>query len=79
MFDVCGREPLIEVAIELEKRALTDEYFTSKKLYPNVDCELTARVTVSTMTGEKLNLRVIVSQSTPDSFTKVTCDGELSN
>ncbi|KAJ3032620.1 hypothetical protein HDV00_007314 [Rhizophlyctis rosea] len=37
VFDVCGREPLIEVAIELEKRALADEYFVSKKLYPNVD------------------------------------------
>ncbi|KND00222.1 citrate (Si)-synthase [Spizellomyces punctatus DAOM BR117] len=37
VFDVCGKEPLIEVAIELEKRALSDEFFTSKKLYPNVD------------------------------------------
>jgi citrate synthase len=29
--------PLLDVAIELEKRALEDEYFTSRKLYPNVD------------------------------------------
>ena len=29
--------PLIEIALELEKRALDDEYFTSRKLYPNVD------------------------------------------
>jgi citrate synthase len=29
--------PLLQIAIELEKRALDDEYFTSRKLYPNVD------------------------------------------
>ncbi len=29
--------PLLEIATELEKRALDDEYFTSRKLYPNVD------------------------------------------
>jgi citrate synthase len=29
--------PYLEIAIELEKRALDDEYFTSRKLYPNVD------------------------------------------
>src|ERR687894_376677 len=29
--------PLLDIAIELEKRALDDEYFTSRKLYPNVD------------------------------------------
>lgn len=37
VFEVCGREPLIEVAIELERQALADEYFVSRKLYPNVD------------------------------------------
>jgi citrate synthase len=31
------QSPLLDVAIELEKRALDDEYFTSRKLYPNVD------------------------------------------
>ena len=31
------QSPLLDVAIELEKRALEDEYFTSRKLYPNVD------------------------------------------
>ena len=29
--------PKLEIAIELEKRALDDEYFTERKLYPNVD------------------------------------------
>ncbi|WP_367343223.1 citrate/2-methylcitrate synthase, partial [Propionibacterium sp.] len=29
--------PLVEIARELEKRALDDEFFTSRKLYPNVD------------------------------------------
>lgn len=37
VFAVCGHEPLIEIAIELEKHALADEYFVSRKLYPNVD------------------------------------------
>lgn len=38
VFEATGKEsPLLDVAIELEKRALDDEYFTSRKLYPNVD------------------------------------------
>jgi citrate synthase len=37
VFEVRGRSPLLDVAVELEKRALADEYFTSRKLYPNVD------------------------------------------
>ncbi|CAG8585474.1 16385_t:CDS:2, partial [Dentiscutata heterogama] len=37
VFDVCGREPLIDVAIGLEKAALEDDYFIKRKLYPNVD------------------------------------------
>ena len=37
VFEVCGKEPLIEVAIALEKTALEDPYFVSRKLYPNVD------------------------------------------
>ncbi|CAG8511020.1 15068_t:CDS:10 [Funneliformis mosseae] len=37
VFDVCGRESLIDVAVELEKAALEDEYFVKRKLYPNVD------------------------------------------
>jgi len=37
VFEVRGRSPLLEVASELEKRALDDDYFTSRKLYPNVD------------------------------------------
>ena len=37
VFEVRGRNPLIDIASELEKRALDDDYFTSRKLYPNVD------------------------------------------
>ena len=37
VFDVTGRNPLLDVAFELEKIALEDEYFVSRKLYPNVD------------------------------------------
>ena len=37
VFEVTGDNPLLEIARELEKRALDDEYFTSRKLYPNVD------------------------------------------
>ena len=37
VFEVTGRNPLLDVAMELEKIALEDEYFISRKLYPNVD------------------------------------------
>jgi citrate synthase len=37
VFEVMGKSPLLEVAEELEKRAMDDDYFTSRKLYPNVD------------------------------------------
>jgi len=37
VFEVRGKSPLLNIATELEKRALDDEYFTSRKLYPNVD------------------------------------------
>ncbi|MGI8624201.1 MAG: citrate synthase, partial [Solirubrobacteraceae bacterium] len=37
VMDIMGKSPLLEVASELEKRAMDDEYFTSRKLYPNVD------------------------------------------
>ena len=37
VFDILGREELIEVAIALEKVALSDPYFIERKLYPNVD------------------------------------------
>ncbi len=37
VFEVTGRNPLLEIAIELERIALQDEYFVSRKLYPNVD------------------------------------------
>jgi citrate synthase len=37
VFEVTGKSPLLDVASELEKRALEDDYFTSRKLYPNVD------------------------------------------
>ncbi len=37
VFEVTGRNPLLDIALELEKIALQDEYFVSRKLYPNVD------------------------------------------
>jgi citrate synthase len=37
VFDVMGRNPLIDIAIELERIALEDDYFIQHKLYPNVD------------------------------------------
>lgn len=37
VFEVTGTNPLIDVAIELERIALEDEYFVARKLYPNVD------------------------------------------
>jgi citrate synthase len=37
VFDAVGRSPLIDIALELERIALQDEYFVSRKLYPNVD------------------------------------------
>ncbi|XWS33022.1 hypothetical protein CRYUN_Cryun22dG0041700 [Craigia yunnanensis] len=37
VFSIVGQDPLIEVAIALEKAALSDEYFIKRKLYPNVD------------------------------------------
>jgi citrate synthase len=37
VFEVTGRNPLLDIAIELERIALQDEYFVTRKLYPNVD------------------------------------------
>ncbi len=37
VFKVTGRSPLLDIALELEKIALSDEYFIKRKLYPNVD------------------------------------------
>ena len=37
VFEVTGVNPLLEVAMELERIALQDEYFVERKLYPNVD------------------------------------------
>jgi citrate synthase len=37
VFEVTGSNPLIDIAVELERIALEDEYFVSRKLYPNVD------------------------------------------
>jgi len=37
VFDVTGKNPLIDLALELERIALQEEYFVSRKLYPNVD------------------------------------------
>ncbi len=37
VFEVTGRSPLLDIALELERIALQDEYFIKRKLYPNVD------------------------------------------
>jgi citrate synthase len=37
VFEVTGKNPLLEIALELERIALEDEYFVTRKLYPNVD------------------------------------------
>ena len=37
VFEVTGKNPLLDIATELEKVALEDEYFVQRKLYPNVD------------------------------------------
>jgi len=37
VFEVTGRNPLLEIALELERIALQDDYFVSRRLYPNVD------------------------------------------
>jgi citrate synthase len=37
VFEVTGQNPLLDIALELERIALQDDYFVSRKLYPNVD------------------------------------------
>ena len=37
VFEVTGKNPLIDIAVELEKIALEDDFFVERKLYPNVD------------------------------------------
>jgi citrate synthase len=37
VFEVTGRNPKLEIALELERIALEDDYFVTRKLYPNVD------------------------------------------
>jgi len=37
VFEVTGKNPLIDVALELERIALEDDYFVKRNLYPNVD------------------------------------------
>jgi citrate synthase len=37
VFAITGRNPLLDIALKLEEVALNDEYFTSRRLYPNVD------------------------------------------
>jgi citrate synthase len=37
VFEVTGRNPMLDIALELERIALEDEYFVKRKLYPNVD------------------------------------------
>ncbi len=37
VFDLTGRNPMLDIALELERIALEDDYFVQRKLYPNVD------------------------------------------
>jgi citrate synthase len=37
VFEVTGKNPLLDIALKLEEIALSDDYFISRKLYPNVD------------------------------------------
>ena len=37
VFEVTGKNPLLDIALELEKIALNEEYFIKRRLYPNVD------------------------------------------
>ena len=37
VFEVTGKNPLLDIALKLEEMALSDDYFISRKLYPNVD------------------------------------------
>ncbi len=37
VFEVTGKNPLLDIALKLEEAALSDDYFVSRKLYPNVD------------------------------------------
>jgi citrate synthase len=37
VFEVTGKNPLLDIALELERIALEDDYFVKRKLYPNVD------------------------------------------
>ena len=37
VFEVTGRNPLLDIALEVERIALEDDYFVKRKLYPNVD------------------------------------------
>jgi citrate synthase len=37
VFEITGKNPLLDVALKLEEVALSDDYFKSRKLYPNVD------------------------------------------
>jgi hypothetical protein len=37
VFEVTAKNPLLDIALELERIALEDEYFVKRKLYPNVD------------------------------------------
>ena len=50
VFEIQGRDPLIDIAIALEKAARADDYFVKRQLYPNVDfysgtCSVSAAIT----------------------------------
>ena len=37
VFEITGSNPLLDIALKLEEAALSDDYFTERRLYPNVD------------------------------------------
>jgi citrate synthase len=37
VFEITGKNPLLDIALKLEETALSDDYFISRRLYPNVD------------------------------------------
>ena len=37
VFEITGKDPLIDIALEIERVALSDDYFITRKLYPNID------------------------------------------
>jgi hypothetical protein len=66
VFEVTGRNPLLDLALELERIALADDYFIRHRLYPNVDfysgiiyqLDLHARVTEESSNGVRWQVAI---------------------